>query len=170
MAVLYLKSVVPNDNHPWAEVRLYRTANWLALSPTFWWMIRRGGMEFSLRIRWMQRDKCFDRGRCPYLFLWFCDIIYQTNLSNSYAPHQSLPCVGGGGQNLWFCSEGLSIPQSATLTAYGPGRTHSLLPALAKNMPLACFLTRGALCTREPWALPRRLNILEFDGVVSKWI
>ena len=28
---------------------------------------------------------------------------------------------------------------------YGPGRNHRLLPALAKNMPPACFLTRHAL-------------------------
>ena len=26
--------------------------------------------------------------------------IHYLNLSNSYAPHQSLPCVRGGGQNL----------------------------------------------------------------------
>ena len=44
---------------------------------------------------------------------------------------------------VYLCEE---LPQSAELTAYGPGRKHSLLPALAKNMPQAYFLTRRALC------------------------
>ena len=33
-----------------------------------------------------------------------------------------------------------TIPQSSSMTAFGPGRMHSLLPALAKNMPTAYFL------------------------------
>ena len=33
-----------------------------------------------------------------------------------------------------------TIPQSASLTAFGPGRKHSLLPALATNSPLGCLL------------------------------
>ena len=50
----------------------------------------------------------------------------------------------------------VSIPQSALLTAYGPGRKHSLLPTLAKNMPLAYFLNawrplhKGALDAPAP--------------------
>ena len=32
------------------------------------------------------------------------------------------------------------LPQSTPLPAFGPGRKHSLLPALAKNMPPAYFL------------------------------
>ena len=32
------------------------------------------------------------------------------------------------------------LPQSTPLTAFGPGRKHSLLPALAKNMPPEYFL------------------------------
>ena len=33
-----------------------------------------------------------------------------------------------------------TLPQSPSVTAFGPGRKHSLLPALAKNMPPAYFL------------------------------
>ena len=35
---------------------------------------------------------------------------------------------------------GWSIPPSAPQPAFGPGRKHSMLPALAKNMPPAYFL------------------------------
>ena len=45
-----------------------------------------------------------------------------------------------------------SLPQSASLTAYGPGRKHSLLPALAKNMPPAYFLHASRPHQREPQA------------------
>ena len=60
--------------------------------------------------------------------------------------YSSLPCVKGGGT---ACRDGgivkikiyaKTIPQSASLTAFGPGRKHGLLPALAKNMPPAYFL------------------------------
>ena len=52
------------------------------------------------------------------LFFRYYDIINSTNLnlSNSYAPHQSLPCARGGAPPNGG-SEGLSIPQSAALTA-----------------------------------------------------
>ena len=33
-----------------------------------------------------------------------------------------------------------TISRSSSMTAFGPGRKHSLLPALAKNMPTAYFL------------------------------
>jgi len=33
-----------------------------------------------------------------------------------------------------------TIPQSATLSVFDPGRNYKLLPALAKNMPQAYFL------------------------------
>ena len=36
-------------------------------------------------------------------------------------------------------AKGLSIPQSASLTACGPGRKHGLLPALAANSPPGCL-------------------------------
>ena len=55
-----------------------------------------------------------------------------------FAPHQSLPCVRGGGP-LNGGSEGLSIPQSASLTAP---------------------FTQGSLGRRK-----RQLNKLEFDRV-----
>ena len=47
-----------------------------------------------------------------------------------------------------------TLPQSPSVTAFGPGRKHSLLPALAKNMPLAYFLNAsrppgGSLWTRS---------------------
>ena len=76
----------------------------------------------------------------------------------------SLPCVKGGGT---ACRDGgivksdnlhKTIPQSASLTAFGPGRNRRLLPALAKNMPPAYFLNasrplhKGAFDTRSFYA------------------
>ena len=54
------------------------------------------------------------------------------------------------------------LPQSPSAPAFGPGRKHSLLPALAKNMPPAYFLNAsrppgGSLRMRATlgvWALP----------------
>ena len=37
-----------------------------------------------------------------------------------------------------------SLPQSPSVTAFGPGRNHRLLPPLAKNVPPAHFLNASA--------------------------
>ena len=42
--------------------------------------------------------------------------------------------------------------QSPSVTAYGPGRNHRLLPALAKNMPPACFLNASRPQRGSFWA------------------
>ena len=73
-------------------------------------------------------------------------------------------CGGRSLRNLEFVptSSSRALPQSAPLTAFGPGRKHGLLPALAKNMPPAYFLNAsrppgGSLkCPRAPAICAKR--------------
>ena len=54
------------------------------------------------------------------------------------------------------------LPQSRICsTAFGPGRKHSLLPALAKNMPPAYFLN----ASRPPGGSLSHKHILRFSFV-----
>ena len=46
--------------------------------------------------------------------------------------------------------EGFFTSQSASLTAYGSGRKHSFLPALATNVPPACLLNASRSLKGEP--------------------
>ena len=94
-------------------------------------------MVFLLDIGIRKVDLLFRRKANPPFSIPKSSIL---KLSDRLVSHQSLPCVRGGGQNLRFCSEGLSIPQSRC------SRDSSLY-------------------TREPWALPRQLDKLEFGEV-----
>ena len=49
-----------------------------------------------------------------------------------------------------------TLPQSPSVTAFGPGRKHSLLPALAKNMPPAYFLNASRPPGGSPWCVHAR--------------
>ena len=86
------------------------------------------------------RDRCGGFRYCPDpLGIVAAKQFDKLEFSNGYAPHQSLPCVRGGGQ-AQACPEGLTIPQSRC------SRDSSLY-------------------IREPWALPRQFDKLEFDYI-----
>ena len=79
------------------------------------------------------------------------------NLSNRFAPHQSLPCVRGGGPpnggSEGLCSMHLFYCKVSAKSYCGNNPS-------VKNQKIF----DSSLYTREPWALPRQRNKLEFDG------
>ena len=61
------------------------------------------------------------------------------------------------------CLHYRTLPQSPAVTAFGPGRKHGLLPALAKNMPPAYFLN----ASRPPgWSLSAMAKRLPYNPMI----